>query len=118
MKDIIALIVLCIVLLPILGRIIYLIHKRKQSYKKPEKEWYEMKFGNSFAIINYEELKQWNSLSISKRSKIVTAQQKMIRDGLCKIVVVDGEKRLVHIDNYKMVNKSSKDGIGTRKAKG
>ena len=64
-----------------------------------------MKFGNSFAIINYEELKQWNSLSISERSKIVTAQQKMIRDGLCKIVMVDGEKRLVHIDNYKMVKR-------------
>jgi hypothetical protein len=94
-----------ITIIVIVSRMIKILGNRKELYLKPDgtKEWNEVKFGGGFVILSWDELKQWDSLTEKQKANVATAQQKMIKNGICKIVLVGDEKRLVSAQNFKQV---------------
>lgn len=75
-------------------------------YKKPEylKEWHDIKYGNGFIVLHWTELQKWELASVKEKCELISYQQKLIKQGLVKIVKEDGERRLVTNYNYKQVN--------------
>ena len=78
MTDIIAAIIVFVVIFAIGWKMVIILTKSKKLYSIPkgEKEWHEIKFGQGFVVLNWEEMKEWGSLSIDQKSKVATFQQK------------------------------------------
>ncbi len=78
----------------------------KQAYQKPEgvKEWHDIKYGNGFIVLHWTELEKWDLASVKEKCELINYQQKLIKEGLIKIVKEDGERRLITNHNFKQVN--------------
>lgn len=78
----------------------------REAYQKPEymKEWHDIKYGNGFIVLHWTELEKWELASVKEKCELINYQQKLIKEGLIKIVRENGERRLVTNHNYKQVN--------------
>jgi hypothetical protein len=64
-------------------------------------EWSEFKHGSSFVILRWNEVDWFKKLSDKEKSALVYEQGVLIKNGLIRIVEVNGEKRLISNSDYK-----------------
>ena len=74
-------------------------------YKVPDgmKEWNDIRYNNGFIVLHWTEMEKWQNASAKEKQTLLNYQQKLIKEGLIKIVREDGERRLVTNYNYKQV---------------
>jgi len=74
-------------------------------YKIPDgmKEWNDIRYNNGFIVLHWTEMERWQNASAKEKQTLLNYQQKLIKEGLIKIVREDGERRLVTNYNYKEV---------------